>query len=75
VQIYEDLNFTITQVSKAEDQQRNILHAASQLSALAYSNSLPHDSVFNMYIWRSMAFAPASHVSATLSSLVRTGDL
>ncbi len=75
VQIYEDINSTIDQVKEAEEEQRAITHAASMLMALTYSTQLPPDSVISAYIWRSMAFAPTSRVSATLSSLVSTGDL
>ncbi len=73
--IHSDLESTIKNVEAAEEQQRATTYAASSLLRTSYSKQVPEDSVIASQILRSMSFAPASQVSATLSSLVSTGNL
>lgn len=73
--IHSDLESTIEIVAAAEEQQRATAYAASSLLRTSYSKQVPEDSVIASQILRSMSFAPASQVSATLSSLVSTGNL
>jgi hypothetical protein len=75
VKIHEDLEVTIKNVTEAEEQQKQTVYAASTLLKAAYSKESFSDSLLNMNALRSMSFAPASQVSATLTTLVTTGDL
>jgi hypothetical protein len=75
VKIHDDLEATIENVTEAEEQQRKTVYAASTLLKAAYSTESVSDSLLNMDALRSMSFAPASQVSATLTTLVTTGDL
>lgn len=74
-QIHRDLQSTIAHVSKAENEQRAVLHACSQLMSAAYSKELPPDSILTKHALNSMSFWPGSQVSAAISSLVSTGAL
>lgn len=74
-EIHADLLTTAENVEEAEETQRKTVHAAAQLLKASYSSMLPTDSVLAVYAFQSMSFAPATQVSAALSSLVSTGDL
>lgn len=73
--IHSDLESTIQIVEVAEKQQRATLYASSRLLSISFSIQIPSDSIIAIDILKSMTFAPAAQVSATLSSLVSTGNL
>lgn len=73
--IHRDLMATIGHVEEARDQQKQTVHAASTLLSEAYSQGVKDDKEISKLIIRSMSFAPSAQISATLASLVSTGDL
>lgn len=73
--IRTDLQTTIGHVEDASDAQRNTLHAASQLLKFSYMEVSPPEEKIGQTIFQSMNFSPSYQISATLSSLVNTGEL
>lgn len=73
--IHSDLCTTLDIVEDAESHQRKALHGAFTLLRASYSHNLKNDTDLPLHLIRSLSFAPTAQVSATLASLVATGDL
>ncbi len=74
-QIHDDLKSVIENVTIVSDEQQSATHATAQLSATAYMANPPVVKEVEKMIIRSLRFAPAFQIAASLSSMVSTGEL
>jgi len=73
--IHHDIQTAIDNVSEVADKQHNTVHTTAQLLKYSYMTEPPAQHEVGMSMLRSMSFAPSYQISATLSSLVNTGEL